>query len=230
MKYICLFTIIMVLCCSCKKETLVSTANAVHYSYFPLQNGNWIIYEVDSIAHLMNDDGTNQPDTSIAIFHFKIKEVIESSFIDGQGNTAYYVARYRMANDSMPWIIETKWVALLTNSSAQRVEENIRYVKLSFPIDQQSTWNGNAYNYLSDEEYSYSDIHVPLSIGLNNFDSTVTVLQVDEFNFLYSLYKVEQYAKNIGMIYKRKDSLNFNNFQQVTNGYEYKETILSYGN
>lgn len=230
MKCFCSFSIVACVFYSCKKETAESTAAGVYYSYFPLQTGNWVIYDVDSIAHLTNDDATGQPDTSIATYHFKIKEIIDSDFIDGEGDQAFRISRYRQMNDTLPWDFEAVWVAVLKANSAQRVEENNRYIKLAFPMDLNTSWNGNAYNNFLEEDYSYTEIHVPRVIGGYNFDSTVSVLQVDENNFLNRIYKEEKYANHVGLVYKLKDSLNYNGIQQVTNGFEYTETIESFGN
>jgi hypothetical protein len=44
------------------------------------------------------------------------------------------------------------------------------------------------------------------------------------------ILKEEKYASHVGMVYQQKDSLNINGLGQVTNGYEFKETVSSYGN
>lgn len=230
MKHVCAVVFISIIFSSCKKETVERNTISAQHNYFPLKTGQWITYSVDSVAHLEIDDGTNEPDTSKAYFHFNIKEVVESSFIDATGSLAYHIFRYRQINDTMPWVFASQWVALNKPRTAERVEANIRYIKLAFPIDYNSTWNGNAYNDLGEEEYAYTVIDEQLAIGSYNFDSTLTVLQVDETNFLYRIYKEEKFASQVGMVYKQKDSLNFNGFQQITNGYEYRETVLSFGN
>jgi hypothetical protein len=215
---------------SCKKDQVEDPVAHMYYSYFPLSKGDWTIYTVDSIAHLEDDDATNEPDTSIRIFHFRIKEIVDSTFIDGQGNTAYRIARFRQMNDTLPWESQTEWVAKITSNSAQRVEDNIRYIKLAFPISEHTeSWNGNAYNNFLEEDYLYTDIHVSATIGSLSFDSSVTVLQAQDYNVLHRIFKQEKYANHVGLIYKQKDSLNINGIQQVTNGFEYKETIESYG-
>jgi hypothetical protein len=214
---------------SCKKEADLNSNNSNHYSYFPLENGSWVIYKVDSIVHNSDDDFTNNPDTSISAYHFLIKEVIDSSFVDGQGNTAYRVSRYRRLNDTIPWEFQAVWVAVRTFNSAQRVEDNIRYLKLSFPVSLQSNWNGNAFNDFSAEDYAYTDIHVPSTFGSLSFDSTVTVLQLQDDNLIHRIFKQEVYANHVGLVYKQKDSLNINGIGQVTNGIEFREIIQSYG-
>ncbi len=231
MKHFYKICIIVFVLSSCKKERVEDTSPYMYYSYFPLVKGSWAIYDVDSIAHLEDDDGTNQPDTSIRIFHFKIMEVVDTDFIDGEGHQAFKIARYKQANDTLPFDFQSEWVATRTSNSAQRVEDNIRYVKLSFPINTRSeAWNGNAYNSFLEEDYSYTDIHVSATINNLSFDSTVTVLQLEDNNVLHRIFKEEKYANHIGIIYKQKDSLNLNGILQVTNGFEYKETLHSYGN
>jgi hypothetical protein len=229
-KYVYAFCLLGFIFCSCKKERIEDTSSLMYYTYFPLAIGSWTIYDVDSIAHLEDDDATNQPDTSIATYHFKIKEVIDSTFIDGTGNESFRVARYRQGNDTLPFVFQSEWVATRTFNSAQRVEDNIRFVKLAFPINSNTqSWNGNAYNNFLEEDYSYTDIHVPATINGLSYDSTVTVLQLDENNVLHKIFKQEKYANRVGMIYKQKDSLNLNGILQVINGYEYKEILQSYG-
>ena len=45
----------------------------------------------------------------------------------------------------------------LTTSRAEREEDNIRYIRLGFPISSTITWDGNAFNTLGEEETSTYD-------------------------------------------------------------------------
>ena len=228
MKKSYLFFLIAIGFYSCHKETLTDTIGN-GFGYFPMDIGRWVIYDVDSVAHLTDDDSTDHPDTSIARYHYQLKELLESGFTDGQGNYTVRINRYKRLNDTLPWEFQSVWVQNLTYNSAQRVEDNVRFVKLSFPVKLNSEWNGNAYNTYPTEDYSYSDIHVPSTIGALSFDSTVTILQVEDFNLIHRIFKQEKFANHVGMIYQQKDSLNINGIGQVTNGVEYKETITSFG-
>lgn len=229
MKYILVCVFFISLFCSCETDDPVKSPVKNYLGYFPLDQGRWVIYDVDSIVHLEDDDATNRPDTSIATFHFQIMEVIDESFTDGEGNEAFRISRFKRQDSSQPWDFQGIWIQNLTFNSAQRVEDNIRYVKLAFPFSFQATWNGNAYNSFLTEDYLYSDIHVPSTIGSLSFDSTVTVLQLQDFNLIHRIFKQEKYANHVGLIYKQKDSLNINGIGQVKNGIEFKETISSYG-
>jgi len=216
---------------SCSDDTVLPSKAALYAGFYPLQQGSWIAYDVDSIVHLDNDDYYDL-DTSIESYHFQVKEQIDSSFIDGVGELTYRISRYRRLNDTLPWSFMNLWTAKRTLSSVQRVEDNIRYVKMAFPIDKRKTWNGNAYNMFEEEDYSYADIYSSLSMGGFTFDSTVTVVQNDFVSNINRILKKEIYANHIGMIYKQRDSLNTLNLPSgsvlILNGFEYKLTVNSY--
>ncbi len=200
---------------SCKKNK-VEEAVDVGYGYYPVKVGNFIIYKVDSIVY---NDFTGTIDT----FNYQIKEVIESDFIDNQGRNTQRLERYRRANDTSQWNIQDVWYSNRTSSTAEKVEENVRYIKLIFPVKSRQEWNGNKYNYLDPETYKYSNIHKPNDIVLHHFDSTITVIQKEELNLILDDYKIEIYAKNVGMIYKK-----FRHLEKLPDGTIEKGVELTY--
>ncbi|HRH65887.1 MAG TPA: hypothetical protein PLU53_06285 [Bacteroidia bacterium] len=216
---------------SCKDDSVQPSIQNTYAGYFPLDSGFWIEYHADSIVHLDADDPFNL-DTAIRSYSFELREEIDEGFVDAEGDWAYRVSRYKRESNSLPWEFLNLWTAKITNSSAQRVEDNIRFVKLSFPINERKTWNGNAYNYYVEEDYAYSDIHQPYSLNGISFDSTVTVLQNDFTSNVNRILKQEVYANHVGLIFKQQDSLNTVNLPNGTvlilNGTEYKLRILDY--
>src|SRR5690348_6615581 len=74
---------------SCGKETLDLPEPS--YNYFPTTAGSFVIYDVDSIVHSTND---NENDDSVYFFHYQVKEVVDTSFIDGEGKERQVVLRY----------------------------------------------------------------------------------------------------------------------------------------
>jgi hypothetical protein len=212
----------------CKDESRVPEP-LEDYQYFPLQPGDWIAYDVDSVVHYPDDDSTPLPDTSIAGYHYQVKEIIDSAFVDGEGDIAYKIVRQVRATDTLPWSFESIWSCKRTFNSAQRVEDNIRYVKLAFPVTTQRTWNGNAYNELPGEDYFFEEIHQAQSVGSLFFDSTVTVNQYEFLSAINRIIKKEKYARGVGLVYRQRDSLNINGLGQVINGIEFTQTVTSYG-
>ena len=137
---------------SCKKEKPEETD--LGYSYFPEQVGSFVVYDVDSLFY---NDFTNRVDT----FKFQLKEKIQSVFLDNENRTTLRVERYVKKYDAtkpysqIPWKLRNVWASNLTKTTAERVEENIRYVKLIFPVSTSQLWNGNAQNVLAPWDYSY---------------------------------------------------------------------------
>jgi len=202
----------------------------IQYRYFPLDPGSFIVYSVDSVIHRFDDDDTDNPDSLIDNYHYEVMEAVDSSFIDGEGDTAWRISRYYRDSSSADWIFSTLWTAKVTNQSAQRVEENIRYLKISFPIKLNKSWNGNYFNFLPEEDYTIQEVNAPINIGNFSFDSSMTVLETNDDNLLRRIFKESKYAYGIGLISRERDSLNLTDppFSQVKNGYEIRQTIIDY--
>lgn len=214
---------------ACKEDNIEPVSV---YDYFPIDSGAYIVYECDSIVHLDIDDNSVPLTDTVVAFHYYLMEVIDSSFIDASGNLAYRLNRYRRLNDTLPWSFQNVWVVQKILNSAQRVEDNIRYVKLQFPIDSRRSWNGNAFNIYPAEDYEYDNVHEPKTYGSLSFDSTVTVIQNDFSSIINKIFKQEQYANYVGLVYKQSDSLTLTTFTGQLlplNGFEYKQTIVDRG-
>lgn len=191
---------------SCTEE--VQTPPYMGYEYFPDSVGHYIIYRVDSI---WTDDAFNRKDT----YEFGLKEYVESRFLDNEDRPSQRIERYKDFN-SEPYnfgSISDVWFATRTATRAEKIEENTRYVKLIFPLQNNEEWNGNAFNTLEDFNIDYKmyNVHQPFTDTLTGmtFDSTVTVLQIDR-DVVYGdrIYSLEVYAKNIGLVYKNYSNIN----------------------
>ncbi len=186
---------------SCKKDPVATTVNQ-DQKYFPLQVGRSIVYTVDSIHF---NDVTMTSDTT----HFQLKEEISSSFYDSAGGETFMISRYRRMNDTLNWFETDEWSAMVNKSRAEKTEENLRFVKLIFPIADGISWSGNQYidtsnglaNY-SGWVYRYSDVHAGKILNGLSFDSTVTVTEYDNENLIEKDLEMEVYAKNFGLVYR----------------------------
>jgi hypothetical protein len=222
---------------SCKKEQ--NQPVYLGYDYFPANVGHYVIYQCDSVY--FNPYSSNKPqfDTSI----YQIKEVIDSIYNDNQGRPTMRIVRYKRNNDSISWnnisLPEKVWSGNLLSTTAQRLEDNYRYVKLIFPVSLNATWNGNVYNTLGEWDYKYTSVNTPLTLGSAHFDSTLTVAQQNYSTLLQYQYYEEQYATGIGLIYKEVIDYTCQNLQfsapppidSANSGtIFYSETYLSSGN
>ena len=66
----------------------------------------------------------------------------------------------------------------------------------------------------------------PLDLNGLHFDSTVTVLQNNYQDATQKLFYEEQYAKNVGLIYKEEDNIQF--LPDYPNGFILRMTVNSY--
>lgn len=205
---------------SCKEE--IAEPVNLHHDYFPSEIGHYIVYEVDSIVY---DDFTQTVDT----FYYQVKELIESEFTDGDGQKSMRLERYIRFSTEDEWSIKNIWKSRLTEAKATKTEENITYLKLVFPPEENIVWDGNAYNNYNELSYVYTDVHYPYSIDNNSFDSCLVVLQNDFETLISEEYQFEVFAKKIGLVYKKFVDLTKEVDGTITRGVDYSYTYLEHG-
>ena len=212
---------------ACRKNEVETRTNSVnyYYSYFPIHTGATYIYRLDSQNYNLFK---GQYDTSVTY----LKEVIDSPFLDNTGTTAYKVYRWTTKDTSLGWGNERVWTEKRTASEAQRWEENIRYVRLTFPVKANYAWNGNKYSANVDTfkeyNYFYQDVHVPYTIAGIKYDSTVLVSEVNYFDALEGHVISERYAAKVGLIYRQAmDTFTASSGNNNLNSFS-KQTLLQY--
>ncbi len=200
---------------SCKKDAAPKLF--LGYDYFPNTVGKYIIYDVDSIV-------CSSLDYKVDTFSYQLKELVQSIFMDNSNRPTMRIERYirNFHKDSCKydalWTLKNIWTANRTVTDAEKVESNVRYVKLTFPVKANATWNGNADNTLGEWDYNYTIVNQPQAVidtaypvagtlcppavATSQFDSVLTVLQVDCTSVISKKYYLEKYAANIGLIYK----------------------------
>jgi hypothetical protein len=172
------------------------------YDFIPNDTDRYYIYNVDSIYI----DLFATPDIYDTT-HYQIKETHPYTFIDGMGDTVLNITRFYRADSTQPWtpygMTPDVWWMKRTNTRLERTEENLTFVKMTYPIDVNYTWNGNAYNVLGAQDYFYGPIDVPYDSLTAFFPKTITVVQkFDTTNMIQYYYDDEVYARGVGMISK----------------------------
>lgn len=212
---------------SCKKDSVIAPYS-LSYNYVPTDTGRWIIYDVDSTFY---DDFSNP--SVITNWSYQVIERIDSAFIDNEGRPTLRLQRTRRDSANAPWDIPlTIWTSNLTSARYEKVEENMRYLKLGFPITETKSWNGNAFNNLGYKEYSYvsDSIHVPAIVGSLTFDSVLVVAQGQGGIITEDKTGREIYANQIGLVRKEFNELRFDlTNPNHTGGVTYTYTMSQYG-
>src|SRR5574337_305543 len=185
------FTLLTTIFSSCSKDE--APAIDMGYGYFPNTPGKYVVYDVDSIV-------MNSFTKTVDTFKFQLKEIIESVYTDNSGRPALRLERYRknysktIPYNQMTWTLTDVWSENRTPTTAEKVEENIRFVRLVFPVAQNKKWNGNVYNSIGEWDYTYTEIDKAKTITGITFDSTLTVLQNNQENLIDKQYYQEMYA------------------------------------
>ena len=234
---------------SCKRDP--APAPDLGYNYYPDAVGSYVVYDVDSFSY----DNTAGVDTT----KYQLKEKIESIYNDNQGRPTIRLERYiKKYNKTIPysamaWKLRNVWAVNKTLKHVEKVEDNVRFVRLLFPVGGDKRWNGNAQNTYEDEEYTYDFFDLPGGVGTLSFDSVLHVIQHDESSLVHKKYADEKYAKNAGLIYKQvidvdsqpplqwssgsvpyyQDSLTAfyakDILDRISSGYYYTMTVRAYG-
>jgi len=194
-RYLLAFLFVIPLFQGCKKDTVIPP-DPYYREYFTAEAGQYIIYQCDSIVF---DDFNGTIDT----FRFKIKEYYESEFIDNSGRNAIRIERYKQTENASNWVLKDVWQVVKSDLQVEKVEEDVRMIKLIFPVVGEKEWNINALNDLGARTVAYKDVHSPYSTATLTFDSTITVENIDPQNLINEYRDTEIFAKGRGMVYKR---------------------------
>lgn len=172
------------------------------YSYYPVDSGHYLVYDVDSI---FSYNSNFEKDT----VSYQMMEVVGDTFYDGSNELNYELNIYRRPNSNSQWTYDRKWYVKKTNINIQKSEDDIRFVKVVFPPANDMTWNGNIYVPTSepyrdfkDWEYRYDKVDEPYQINGFNFDSSVTVVCVNDSTFVSKHLRKEVYAKHVGLVFE----------------------------
>lgn len=216
MKYILFLFGAVILLGSCQDDPDFSAID-LGYDYFPNEVGTFLEYEVDSISYGIETDTT----------HFWLREVVAEDFIDDEGNLATRIERYKKFQADDNYTLTDVWVQKRTSTTAERFEENVRYVRLVFPVRVNDTWDGNAYNTEDPWNYTYTQVDGTHQVGTFSFDNALRVQQRENVNLVDQEEAWEVYVRDIGLVHKRLTDLTYQNFQ--ISGVDFQMELVSYG-
>jgi hypothetical protein len=205
----------------CSKTQTYPVTPAASY-FMPLQVGKEITYRLDSLTFYYY----GQLDT---VTSYLAKDSVELATTDNSGRPAWLITRYLSdTTGTVPWYPSETYVVVPTSTDLEVTENNLKFVKLVYPVKSGFTWSGNdflPYNPFQDLfvfsydshidleawTYEYEQVNTPYTVGGQVYDSSATVLAdsdylnvpiVDPTVPASAAYWSETYAKNVGLIYR----------------------------
>ena len=197
---------------SCKREVYEFPQSDT--SYFPIDSGTYAIYNVEYVLY-------NDFESRVDTFNYLLKELVGETETDNQGKPYRRIERYILNDSSTSWEFRQVWAAQLLGNFAYRIEDNQRFVTISFPLFKGKEWDGLVYirkdttisipggtidMYKDWGNFKVLSLDEPEFIAGVNYDSVLTIQRVEKINNIERRYSLEKYAKNIGLI-SRQDSI-----------------------
>lgn len=165
------------------------------YAYFPLEIGRYIVYNVEENAYQVADSGRPQKR------FYQLKEIVTDTFTNLSGEKQFVLERYVRTSFDSPWQIDSVWSALRTGSQAIKFENNVPYIKLVFPTENNKRWNGNAYNNKGEQTYRITDYRKPKTFGELSFSNTLKVEMGKDSSLVSHIQREEIFALDVGLVY-----------------------------
>ena len=219
-----LFIIILLLYIAGCNEKENIHPQVIDFSYYPMNINSELVYAVE---YIKIDAPINLHDTQ----RYYLKERIESSYYDEIGNLIYRIEHFKRPDTNSAWQLTDVWFSQYYQNQAHKVEENIRYIKLVFPVNKGLKWNGNAMNTLEPQTYSIDTLDKPWRI----FDSTLVVVQQKKETMIDKYFDYERFAKHKGLVEKAYVHIsqaavipNLPIEQRITRGELYKQVLISF--
>lgn len=211
--------LISIIVYSCKKDNYETIARATGKSYFNIKENAKSIFKVEEIIY---NDFFNTIDTQ----RYFLKEINDTVFNDNIGRKSMRIYRYKSIKDTMHWQFLNAWYSTVDNFTAERVEDNKRLVKLSFPLSEDAVWNYNAFNTENGINLFYDFIHQKYVINTYTFDSAIAVKSETINNLARERQYQEVYANHIGLVYKNQIFLDKNG--NIKRGYKIKQSLIKH--
>lgn len=213
---------------ACQNEIETFELNTEDDQYFPLKLGDTWVYKSDST--IFDNKGTIKK-----IISRIIKEKVIESFVDLEGEINFIIEQNIFDNDKL---LSTNILNAYKNKTkCVRNEDNLKFIKLVFPVVKGTSWDGNA---LFDSgntivriagepikmydlwEYRYNETGISKSFNGHEYTNVISVIQTDTENSIEKRYSLEEYAKGVGLIYKKMMILNTQKIELINTPWELK--------
>ncbi len=199
MKRLLLFILGLFVLVSCQDEEPEIRSFADDFRYFPLRTGFQRLYDVEETVYRLNE--------STLELRYQLREEVGEQFISEGGETAFELKRYTRPDANENWTLDSIWVVRLSEDKIVRVENNVPFVSLRFPLREGATWDGNVFNTRRRDDYELQDLGNSKQIGDQLFANTLTVIQNQDSSLIDRDVRSEVYALDTGLVYLHREEI-----------------------
>jgi len=215
----------------CKDSNDAVQPKNVGENIVSFEKGKYIVYDITKINFLVS----GKIDTT----KYYIKEQVSDTLQLGN-ETVTKLLRYKKEKlADKEWAMDSVWYMYKTNNQLVKMENNTKFVKLIYPVQNNQKWNGNVYNNLEAQNYQTrnwgSKFLISNQVKDTVFTQSVAVVQSDSVpvNLLNRNFSVEVFADKIGLIYKEYQIYTYDQGSigsfKISTGTRYIQKYLSYG-
>lgn len=183
---------------SCREQSTKPVAD--DSAYFPLEVGNYWIYQVTTKTYVT----ANAPLTQV----YQLQQKVSSSYTQN-GQLVFVIDESTRQTDRSPWKLKSLHTVYKNRLEVVDQDNNAPVVRLAFPVSAALSWNTNLYNANPLVLLRYQDAGRPFSVGKLNFDDTVSVLGTNDSTLVSQEKYLRVYARSAGCVYREDRSLAF---------------------
>ena len=212
---------------ACETSEISPVQIATGAEYYPIEVGNYWVYQVDTVNYTFTGDTLSGT--------FFRKEKISDTLPDSEGSKVFRLEIYKRTAETQPWVIDSVWTVRKDSRRIVKTENNKPFVKLTFPLQNGSSWDGNLFNPDRDSNtvfwYKIRNLGQKTPFGNLEVESVEIVQKIDS-SCLEKNYFTEVYYRNIGLGLRNKTDLDYVSCEgnaEIKQGKIYQYRLLSYG-
>ncbi len=234
LNYIILFFLLLLV--GCHSSDVQPKGTGV--DYFPMKVGAFWVYGMVETNITQLTGQTNE------LYDVKI-EVADSLLLSGQ--ITYVLQRFKRTDSSQPWAPLDTWSSRKDEFQAVLQEGNTPYIKLTFPLNDGKSWNGNAFNNVGGTEqcpdgtftcdnYLVTNLAKSFQTTGVSYENSVTIVENNDTDPIVKKdVRKSVYAKSIGLVYYESTILEYCTVgdcigkQLIEKGKILKQTLKNHG-
>lgn len=211
--------------------------------FYPASLNNHWIYEIDSLTFDVGPTGVIK--RQVRSF---LRETLRDTFTDGAGQTAYIISRESSSGMDGPWDFQGQDILQIKPGGIEKVENNLRFLKLKFPIRKGMVWNGNIFidpqtkvtvegepvEMYKSWIYTYPQVDFATNLGNQAYDHVLKLDLANSENKIELRKAFELYAHEVGLIYREYHILDTQNIseapwdQKAEKGFILRQTLITF--